>query len=152
VFAFTAAELSGIAGQVAAAERGVPFEHRLDGIFVLDERMVRQFNRETGLIDLSPSAATDVLARQSDRSASSSRTSSASGSGSGTSTTIGSGSSCAAAPHGNILESHQHDPANHASAVEPRNRLPARVVDVSHASVRSLYRRAVGDVSWAGRM
>jgi hypothetical protein len=39
-----------------------------------------------------------------------------SASGSGTSTTIDSGSSCAAAPHGNIIESHQYDPANHASA------------------------------------
>jgi hypothetical protein len=66
IFAFTSGDLGKIAEALSVAERGVPFEHRVDAIYVLDRGLVVHANHETKLVDLTSSATTDLLALRSD--------------------------------------------------------------------------------------
>lgn len=66
IFAFTSGELGDIANRLSEAERGVPHEHRVDAIYVLDKGLVARANHESGLVELTPSSSTDLLAVRSD--------------------------------------------------------------------------------------
>jgi hypothetical protein len=66
IFAFTSGDLGEIARRLFEAERGVPYEQRVDAIYALDKGMVVRENHETLVIDPTPSSANHLLAVRSE--------------------------------------------------------------------------------------